>query len=156
MAITGSRYAAFHRRGHHGAHHLQAAVTGGGLRPGTGRLPDCKNTSPRRPRFWRISCLTSWPSPPTQFPTGRISGPTTRWKGSIRRSAGAEPVPVGNVVGIFPNRGTTGAWWARCLPSSTTNGQKAGDISPSPTISTPRLYRPTTSWRQQPEPQQQG
>ena len=37
-----------------------------------------------------------------------------------------------DVVGIFPNRAATGGWWARCWPSSTTNGPRAAATSPSP------------------------
>ncbi len=45
----------------------------------------------------------------TAFPVlaGRSSGPTTRWSGSKRRSVAVGRVPVGNMVGIFPNRSAT-------------------------------------------------
>ena len=39
--------------------------------------------------------------------------------------------PKGDVVGIFPNRLSARAWWARCWPSNTTNGPKPAATSPS-------------------------
>ncbi len=100
---------------------------------------------------WQTLSRTSWPSPPSRYLIGRSSGPTARWNGSTRRSVVAmtwwASSPTGRRLGV---------WWARCWPSSMTNGSKAAATSPSPTISTPRPYRPATYWRQQPEPSQQG
>ena len=44
-----------------------------------------------------------------------------------------------------------GAWWARCWPSSMTNGPKPAATSPSPTPSATRRYRHPISWRQRPD-----
>ena len=49
-----------------------------------------------------------------------------------------------------------GAWWARCWPSSMTNGPKPAATSPSPTPPATRHCRSPTCWTQQPNQHQKG
>ena len=49
-----------------------------------------------------------------------------------------------------------GAWWARCWPSSTTNGPKPAATSPSPTPPATRHCRSPICWTQRPDQHQKG
>ena len=60
---------------------------------------------PRWPNCWQTPRRTSWPSRPSQWPTGRSCGPTTRRNTAEPRDTSPQSLPPkGDVVGIFPNR----------------------------------------------------
>ena len=59
---------------------------------------------PRWPNCWRTPRRTSWPSRPSQWPTGRSCGPTPAGTAEPRDKAPQSLPPKGDVVGIFPNR----------------------------------------------------
>ena len=67
-----------------------------------------------------------------------------------------EPAPERGLVGIFPTGCRRGAWWARCWPSSTTNGPKPAATSPSPTPPATRHCRSPICWTQRPDQHQKG
>ena len=61
-----------------------------------------------------------------------------------------------DVVGIFPNRQSDDAWWARCWPNSMTNGPKPAATSPSPMPPATRHCRSPICWKQRPDQHQKG
>ena len=52
--------------------------------------------------------------------------------------------------------GSTGGWWERCWPSSTTNGPRPAATSPFPTPTATMRYPPLISWKQRPDQRQRG
>ena len=52
--------------------------------------------------------------------------------------------------------GSTGGWWERCWPSSTTNGPRPAATLPFPTPTATMRYPPLISWKQRPDQRQRG
>ena len=106
---------------------------------------------PRWPSCWQTPRRTFWPSRPSQWPTGRSCGPTTRRNGRTERSVAALTWWASSPTGSRHD-----AWWARCWPSSMTNGPKPAATSPSPMPPATRHCRSPICWKQRPDQHQKG
>ena len=85
------------------------------------------------PSCWRTPRRTSWPSRPSQWPTGRSFGPTTRKETAEPGDPASQSLPwYGTWWAYPPTDSRRSVWWAWCWPSSMTS-------RPKPPISAPIL-----------------